>query len=148
MKATISTELKLQSLIGALRQAWKEHRYLKVSYSVEKDRSASQNALSHVWYEQISRELAEDTPEGVKCECKLRYGVPILRADDDEFRAAYDSAIRETLTYEQKLDAMRILPVTSLMNVSQLSQYLETLQREFARCGVQLEFPDEVRAAS
>jgi hypothetical protein len=42
---------------------------------------------------------------------------------------------------------MRFLPVTSLMTVKQLSQYLEDMQREFAKRGVMLEFPEEGRRA-
>lgn len=146
MKRTISTEIQLQHAIGELRAEWKQHRYLKIETRSDKRRSTPQNALSHTFYEQIARELGEDTPEGVKCECKLRFGVPIMRRDDEEFRLAYDAALKG-LPYEKKLQAMRLLPVTSLMNTGQLSEYLETVAREYAPRGVVLEFPDERAAA-
>src|SRR3546814_13570359 len=95
---------------------------MRISFSTEKDRTLSQNAISHAWYAQIAAELRESTEYGVKCECKLRYGVPILRADDEQFRELYDSVIRP-LSYEQKLKAIGLIPVTSIMNVGQLSRY-------------------------
>ena len=101
-------------------------------------RSTEQNSLSHVWYWQISNTLKEDTPEGVKCECKLRFGVPILIGEDPEFRSFFGAVIRP-LTYEQQLKTMRYVPITSRMNTEQLSTYLDHVQIEFAHRGVRLE---------
>lgn len=143
----INSAESLQRFIGDIRQLWNEHKYLRANIKTGKDRSLDQNAISHAWYEQIARELREDSPEGVKCECKLRFGVPILRAADADFREMYDTAIRGHLSYEQKLKAMRFLPVTSLMTVKQLSQYLEDVQAHYATRGVALEFPEEGRRA-
>jgi hypothetical protein len=71
--------------------------------------------------------------------------VPLLRAEDDQFREAYDAAIKG-LSYEQKLKVMRILPVTSLMTKPQLSKYLEAMQEDFLRRSVRLEFPADPTA--
>src|SRR3546814_16621942 len=86
-----------------MRQAFRENQYMRISFSTEKDRTLSQNAISHAWYAQIAAELRESTEYGVKCECKLRYGVPILRAADEQFRELYDYVIRP-LSSEQKLN--------------------------------------------
>lgn len=107
-------------------------------------RSLEQNALSHAWYEQLAKELPEDNELGWKCFCKLHFGVPILRAADEDFRVFYDGSLKATLTYEQKLEAMKYLPVTSLMKTKQLSAYLETMQAHFLAHGVRLEFPVDV----
>ena len=145
MKTTIiHSETRLQAYIGELRQAWKRSHYLRASYSDEKSRTGRQNAIAHVWYEQIARELGEDTPEGVKSECKLRFGVPILRAEDEGFREVYDASLKP-LPHEQKLKVMRLIPVTSIMSVSQLSRYLTDVQRAYAD-RVLLEFPEEQAA--
>lgn len=105
-----------------------------------KRRSVSQNSISHAWYGQIAKELREDDSLGWKCYCKLHIGVPILRAEDDDFRYFYDTAIKG-MTYERKLNAMKFLPVTSLMDKAQKSKYLEAVQAEFLPRGVKLEFP-------
>jgi hypothetical protein len=101
-------------------------------------RSLEQNAKSHVWYAQVARELKEDSPEGVKSECKLRFGVPILRAESGDFRKMYDAVIKGH-TYETKLEVMRYLPVTSIMTTAQLTAYMDDVQRECSKRGVMLE---------
>jgi NinB protein len=103
-----------------------------------KGRTLPQNAFSHVWYEEIAQAFPEDDELGWKCYCKLHHGVPILRAEDEEFRVAYDGAIKG-LTYEQKLMVMRYYPVTSLMNVKQLTKYADAVRIDFAARGVHLE---------
>lgn len=139
---TINSELALQSFIGDVRELFRVNKYLKVSAKVGKSRSLDQNAISHAWYEQLARELREDDALGWKCFCKLHYGIPILRAEDEEFRQFYDGAIKG-LTYEQKLSAMKFMPVTSLMTKPQLSKFLEAMQEGFLSRGVRLEFPVE-----
>ena len=138
----INSADSLQRAIGDLRDLWNRHKFLRVSVKAGKDRSIPQNSLVHVWYEQIARELREDDALGWKCYCKLNFGVPILRAEDDEFRQFYDGAIKLSLSYEQKLAAMKYLPVTRLMTKEQLSKYAEAVQPDFARRGVQLESPE------
>ena len=105
------------------------------------DRSNEQNALGHVWYQQIAATLREDTAGGVKCYCKLRLGIPILRGEDEEFKAKYDRTLKG-LSYEQKIEIMDWFPVTSLMKVEQKSMYLEQIQQHYAD-RVQLLFPGE-----
>jgi hypothetical protein len=136
----INSQESLQSAIGNLRDAWARHKFLRVNVKTGVDRSINQNALTHAWYGQMARELREDDELGWKCYCKLHHGVPILRAEDEEFRNTYDSAIKG-LSYEQKLKVMRLLPVTSLMTKEQLSKYAEAVQADFAARGVRLEFP-------
>ena len=101
-------------------------------------RTLAQNAGTHVLYEVIAAALPEDDALGWKCYCKLHHGVPILRAEDPEFRERYDSAIKG-LPYEKKLSLMRYLPVTSLMDKKQINKYIEALQADFEPRGVILE---------
>ena len=98
----VNSAESLQRVLGDIRQLWNEHKFLRLNIKTGKDRSRDQNAISHAWYEQIARELREDSPEGVKCECKLRFGVPILRASDDDFREMYDTAIRGHLSQRRR----------------------------------------------
>lgn len=135
----INSDTSLQTVIGTLREMYLQHRYVKISAKTGKPRSLDQNAISHAWYEQLARELREEDALGHKCYCKLHLGVPILRAEDDEFREFYDNAIKG-MSYERKLAAMKFLPVTSLMTKPQLSKFLEAMQIDFAARGVLLEF--------
>ena len=136
----INSDTSMQTAFGVLREAYLVHRFVKLSFKTGKARSLDQNALSHEWYAQLSRELREDDALGWKCYCKLHHGVPILRAEDAEFREFYDQSIK-LLDYEKKLAAMKFLPVTSLMTKPQLSKYLEAVRSDFAD-RVRLEFPE------
>jgi len=105
-------------------------------------RSRDQNAISHALYAQIAAQLEDQTAQEVRAECKLRYGVPILRAGSEEFRAQYDKVIKPH-DYETKLAIMEWLPVTSLMSKEQFSEYLDCVIREFSKQGVSIIMPGE-----
>lgn len=130
----------LSRLIGDLRAAWDRHKFLRVNIKTGKDRSLDYNALSHCWYVQVANELREDDAAGVKAFCKLHFGVPILRTEDADFREFYDTAMKNALTYEQKLKAMRFVPVSSLMTQDQFDRYAHEVQDHYAP-RVKLEFP-------
>lgn len=139
----INSESALQSCLGDIREEYRLNKFLKLSSKTGKARSLDQNGISHVWYEQLARELREDDALGYKCYCKLHHGIPILRAEDEEFRAFYDIAIK-VLSYEKKLQAMKYTPVTSIMTKKQLSAYLDAVQGDFLAKGVRLEYPEVV----
>lgn len=136
----INSDSSLQTVLGTLREMYAQHRFVRIDAKTGKARSLDQNAISHAWYEQLARELREDDALGWKCYCKLHFGVPILRTEDNEFREFYDGSIK-AMSYERKLVAMKYLPVTSDMTKPQLSQYLEAMQAAFVPLGVMLEFP-------
>jgi hypothetical protein len=138
----INSAESLQDALGQVRELWSAHKFVRMTLKTGKDRSKPQNAITHVWYEQIARELREDDALGWKCYSKLHHGVPILRAEDEEFRANYDAVVKP-LSYERKLIAMRCWPVTSIMTKPQLSKYAEAVQADFLARGVRLEFPVE-----
>jgi hypothetical protein len=137
----VNSDNALQDAFGIMRELYVRHRYLKVSIKTGKARSLDQNAILHAWIEQIARELREDDALGWKCYIKLHCGVPILRAEDAEYRESY--AMIKPLTYEQKLAIMKFWPVTSIMTKPQLSALLEATQAEFFKRGVKLDFPPE-----
>ena len=141
----VNSAESLQTTLGEIRERWNAAKYLRITIKEGKARSLPQNDIGHVWYAQIARELREDTALGVKCYCKLHHGVPILRSEDADFRAAYDSVIKP-LSYEQKMEAMKFWPVTSLMNKGQKTAYLEAVQTDYGKRGVMLEFPEEQAA--
>ena len=137
----INSDASLSNALGTLRELYQKHRFVKFTPKTGKARSLDQNAISHVWYEQIARELREDDALGWKSYCKLHHGVPLLRSEDEEFRESYDAVIK-SLPYEKKLIAMRHWPVSSLMTKEQLSKYLESIKSDFESRGVSLKFPE------
>jgi hypothetical protein len=109
----------------------------------KKIRTLEQNALLHKWYQIIERELGQDTILGWSCYCKLTFGVPMLIAENNKFREAYEGSI-DCMSYERQLKIMEILPVTRLMTTRQLNQYLEAMKDYFDKAGLVLMFPDEL----
>ena len=120
--------------ISEIRGILPDGNTLVIVKTDEMDRSAKQNALSHVWYGDIAK-ASGDGIEEERNFCKLVYGVPILlhgvgnKKAADEFMDFYRVAINP-LCYEDKLKAMRYTPVTSLMSVKQFAEYLTILQRD------------------
>lgn len=106
-------------------------------------RSLDQNAMIYALYQQIAEQSEGEQIVDIRRECKLRYGVPIMRAGSEEFRYVYDRAIKP-LDYEFKLRAMDWLPVTSQMGKAQATEYIDTVIREYSQRGLSLVHPSEV----
>jgi hypothetical protein len=117
---------------------------LTVSWENGKHRTADQNRLNRLWCSEVAEQTGDRTPEEVRGEAKLTFGVPILRAENPEFREKYDATIRP-LPYETKL-ALMMEPfdfgVTRLMNVSQQVRYLDAMHRHYSTMGLELTQPD------
>lgn len=132
MKFTINSIDSLSQFIGEIRKKFKEQHYIEVSIKErDKHRSINQNSVQHAWYNQISREEQEYTPEGIKCRCKYHLGLPILRGDDPEYNQICVEVI-DPLPYEAKIKAMKYFPVTSLFNTKQAKEYMEHMQAHYA----------------
>lgn len=106
-------------------------------------RSLDQNALSHAWYAEIARTEKEYTPAEVKRLCKYHFGIPILRRNM-EYSEMIEKALGP-LSYEERLKAMDLIKVSSVMKTGEMSTYLEHIQRHYIG-RVNLEFPMEEAA--
>ena len=104
----------------------------------EADRTLPQNDLIYMLYADIERYTEGEGIVDIRRRCKLHYGVPILRAHDEEFRKVYDKSVKP-LPYEDKLEIMDFLPVTSRMKKPQATEYIETIMREYSQRGVQFQ---------
>jgi len=138
MRLIANSRESLQRALGDIRESWNQHKYLVIDVKEGKSRSIPQNSLTHAFYEQLARELREDDARGWKRYCKLTHGVPILLAEDADFRNALGSSFA-AMSYEQRLQAMDFVPVTSIMTRRQLGQYADSVSAEFAKRGVYLE---------
>lgn len=121
---------------------------LKLPITVEwvqgRDRTPAQNRLQRLWCNEIAEQMGDQTAEEVRGYCKLRMGVPILRAASERFRASYDRVIKP-LSYEAKIEAMMEpidFPVTRMMKVRQKVAYLDAIHEHFSRQGVRLTDPE------
>lgn len=142
-----NSEPSLHKMIGDLRQLWQEKRYLKVSAKVGTARSLPQNALQHVWYTQMGLEDRQMSQQEHERYCKYTHGVPILCSDDPDYRE-FCRRLLGPLPYESRLEAMDHFPVTRLFNKDQESRYLDRVQADYGKRGVQLTFPDKAAQAA
>lgn len=101
------------------------------------NRTGAQNAGTHVIYEMMAQAMPHDDAAGWKRYCKLHFGVGILRAEDEQFREAYDKSIKP-LPYETKLAVMAYWPVTSIMDRGQIARYIDAIRADFEPRGVDL----------
>jgi hypothetical protein len=108
-----------------------------------RNRSDEQNNLSHKWYAEIAAQTGEGA-EDVRARCKLEIGVPIMRKGNTKFRKAYDENIRSR-PYDRKIEIIRDMdiPVTRLMNVGQMTEYMDEVFRRHAEVGIELTVPED-----
>lgn len=125
----------------------------KLPFTVEladgRKRSTEQNRLQRLWLNEIAEQAGDRTAEEVRGEAKLRFGVPILRSEDEVFREKYDRLIRP-LPYVAKLELMMEpidFPVTRLMTSDQTTRYLDAIYRHYTEHGFALTQPDSRSAA-
>lgn len=112
-----------------------------LEYRKGADRSLDQNALQWKWAMEAAEQRQDMRAGEVQREWKLRHGVPILREESDSFRATYDRMIKP-LPYSEKLEAMRIIDVSSIMGVKQMTRYLDMISQECAEQGIRLTIPE------
>ena len=137
----IHTPLDIQSLAGLLKA-----RKLPVTVSIASGvrRSNEQNHLQRKWCNEVAEQLGDRTAEEIRGDGKLRFGVPILRAENEVFREKYDRLIKPR-PYSEKLELMMEpidFPVTRLMTTKQKTEYLDRFAAFYASQGVQLTIPE------
>ena len=105
-------------------------------------RSLEQNRLQRQWLLEAQAQ-GDQTAEEYRAYCKLHIGVPILRAENDDFCEQYDRVVKP-LPYEAKLELMQEpidFPVTRLMTRAQKSRYLDAMFVELCSQGLALTEP-------
>ena len=105
-------------------------------------RSIEQNSLQRMWMNELE-EQGDMTAEEYRGYCKLHFGIPILRAENDAFCESYDRLIRH-LDYEVKIEYMKApldFPVTRLMTTKQKTQYLDNIYEFYLSHGLILTKP-------
>lgn len=125
-----------------------ENLALPISLTIAKGskRSTKQNRLSRQWMLDIARDLEGWTAEEARGYCKLHFGIPILRAENEAFALEYDAVVRP-LPYEMKIKLMMVpfdFGVTRLMSVKQQTAYLDAISRHFSELGVVLTDPGDL----
>lgn len=87
-------------------------------------RSIEQNALLHARISEFSNHTGQRQDE-VKAWLKLKLAAPILARDDADFDRRW-RAIIGPLGYVDRLQVAEIMPMTSIMTVSQVAELLDS----------------------
>jgi len=119
---------------------------LTVSWVQGASRRQAQNRLAFQWYGDISRQLGDQTIGQVRSECKCRFAAPILCADHASFAVTW-GRLRERFTWEEVLAFVEAteLPMSSLLTVKQMTEYLDAINLEYSRQGVRLTDPEALK---
>lgn len=130
-----------------LAMKWLENHAIPLTLTIVKGKKRShlQNKLQRKWCNEVAEQSNEFAPEYVRGFCKLTMGVPILRAENDDFCAKYDRIIKPH-TYEEKIEMMMEpldFPVTRLMSTKQKTDYLDAIYKYWSEKGMRLTHPDE-----
>lgn len=104
-------------------------------------RSVEQNRLQHLWMAEIAHQLGDRTPEDVRAEFKLLFGVPIRCRDDRAYERDFQK-LTDKMSYDQQVLMMRHYAVTRDMTSKQKAEYLDTINRHAAEMGWALTQPD------
>lgn len=127
-----------------LRKKFTEGGWGVKFYRCDKDRTSKQNALSHILYDFVSMAKKEDTTLGVKSYCKYYFGVPILIHDDPEMMGYFELVFTH-LSIEDRIKAIKHIPVTSLMGVKLFARYLDNVYKHYEQDhGLILPRPDDL----
>lgn len=112
----------------------------------DRNRTTEQNALIHKWFSEIAMQKGDESMLDVKAYCNLTYGRPIKVRDDPEWSAVF-GYLFDQLPHDKKLKAIRVLdvPFTRSMNVSQLSEYMTEMQRDYREQGFVLTDPEAMK---
>ena len=116
-----------------------------VSIVAGEDRTGQQNALAHRWFKDASEQLDDRSASSIRAHCKLDHGVSMLHAENEAFREQWDRLIRDRFTYEEKLALMlppHDYPVSRLMNIKQMSRWMDAIHAEYSGMGVRLTDPE------
>lgn len=109
-------------------------------------RSDLQNRLAQRWFTDISRQLGDQTHGEIRAFCKLHFGIPILRRDSEGMDLSFSASL-DHLTHEQKLVVIERLeiPVTRLMSLTQMTEFMDAMQHAWARQGIRLTDPEALK---
>lgn len=97
-------------------------------------RSLDQNDMKERQVHEIAVQLYGGDEDHARREAKYQIGCRILMRDDQKYREFFQAISH--LTHEQKLKAMDLIPVTSVMNKTQMTEYIERVFQYYAEKGV------------
>jgi hypothetical protein len=138
-KVKVENLQMLVALFGKIKE-YDWHEPLEISYEpFAVARQLDQNALSHVWYRQAAKQLGDREIWEVADECKLDYAVPILLANNQEFRELFKYCLAP-YHREQRIEILGkgFVNCTRLLTRKEFTEYLNGIQNYYGKNGIHL----------
>lgn len=145
MKRFIKTDQDKHLLITFIQNQTKPIT-VTVEQGIIGKRSLEQNRLQRLWINELA-EQGDMTAEEYRAYCKLHFGVPILRHENERFCQLYDKKVKWR-SYADKLEFMAEpfdFPVTRLMTTKQHKQYLDAVYVHYTGLGYKLTDPESLK---
>jgi hypothetical protein len=116
-----------------------EYATVSVKQGKQKKRSLSVNALQSVWIKEVS-EWSGHTEQYVRSHDKLEFGLPILRAGENEAATAMNWMLKkigfDEMSPKQQMVIVDQFSVTSIMTTEQHREYRNAVQAFYADAGL------------
>lgn len=144
MKRFIKTDQDKAQLIAFIQNQTKPIT-VTIEQGIIGKRSLDQNKLQRLWINELA-EQGDMTAEEYRAYCKLHFGVPILRSENERFCQLYDKKVKWQ-SYADKLEFMAEpfdFPVTRLMTTKQHKQYLDAIYVHYTGLGYRLTDPENL----
>jgi len=138
---TINSDDAYRNCVQHLWERYQKKKFVRIEI-FDTARTLKQNDMSFELYVTIANSLYGGDTATARRECKLMYGVPILRRDSEAFRLQYDKVIKPH-DMATKLEIMEWLPVTSLMDRTQFKEYVDVVMNTYAQRNVDFSYLDK-----
>jgi hypothetical protein len=134
-KLTVNSDPTLQEAHDALDESYRTFKFVRITMVEGIKRSLDQNSMNFELYTHIGEQLYGKDLDHARAECKLDFGISILRRDDEAFNDMWQRTFLHT-DREQQLAAMKYVNVTSLMTRGQNAEFINQVLDHYAREGV------------
>jgi hypothetical protein len=138
-KIVINSDKSLSEFLIFIAKLYLQFRYLRISIIAGLDRSIDQNSMFFELYTHIADWMHGGNVEAARAECKLNYGLPILRRDDEALSELCSRSI-DLFNHEDQLKFISTMSVTSEMSKEQGREYITTVMDIYSEQG--LMWPD------
>lgn len=136
-KVVVNSQKRFDQFIEMCNQKFNSKNPWFVGKIESNKRKVEQNALQFHWYRELFQQGAAKTIPGIRNECKLLFGIPILRVKDPDFNSFWVANI-EHLGHEVKLDLMEYTTVTSEFNIEEMTDFLNQVKYHYTDAGYTL----------
>jgi len=138
----INSQRSLDEVCGLLKRTFDKYKFLSIKIDHQK-RSIISNSLQFHWYAELSNQ-GDQTANEYRRYCKYHFGLA-LRAANDEFFQVKMRDILKRYPYEERLEMMDFIDVTSTFNREQMSLYLTEIKNHYTPQGFVLTNSEDLK---